>query len=187
METVESYHALKTGKLVALSTEQIVDCDRNDEGCGGGLPSTAYGYIQGAKGLVSAASYPYKAGNTGSGSACPGSLPSAPVSNILSYTSITGGETGLYNHLSSASGGPLSICVGASSWQNYQGGVLTQCDSNVDHCVQLTGYEDWGTSSAVWRVRNQWGTSWGEAGFMRIKVGSDLCALADWATFVSAT
>jgi len=187
METIESYHALKSGSLVSLSAEQIVDCDNGngDYGCGGGWPSTAYGYVKSAGGIESETSYPYSAGD-GSSGGCSFNRAHV-VTNVAASYGVSGGETGLHQFLSSASGGPLSVCVAAETWQNYQGGVLTSCDTSTDHCVQLTGYEGWGTSNAVWRVRNQWGTDWGEGGYMRIRIGSNLCGIANYATYVATT
>jgi len=187
METIESYHALKSGSLVSLSAEQIVDCDNGngDEGCDGGWPSTAYGYVKSAGGIESEESYPYTA-TYGSSGSCQFNRAKAVTSVAASY-SVSGGEAGLHQYLSSASGGPLSVCVAAETWQNYQGGVLSSCDTSTDHCVQLTGYENYGASNAVWRVRNQWGTSWGENGYMRIAIGSNLCGIANYATYVATT
>jgi len=185
METVESYHALRSGSLVALSAEQIVDCDngRGDYGCGGGWPYVAYEYIQAQGGLESAASYPYTA-TYGSSGSC--QFNGAVVTSVANWASISGGEGGLYNWVSSPSGGPISVCVAASTWQNYQGGILSSCDTYTDHCVQLTGYENWGSQS-VWRIRNQWGTYWGEDGFMRILVGQNLCNIGSYGTVVATS
>lgn len=67
--------------------------------------------------------------------------------------------------------GPLSISVAASSFKDYHGGIFTGCDyeNNIqlNHGVQLVGYgsED-GTD--FWIVRNSWGSSWGEEGFIRL-------------------
>ncbi len=61
---------------------------------------------------------------------------------------ITNGEKGLYNQLST--GGPLSACVDAESWQNYDGGVLTSCGNSVDHCVELVGYGNYGSAGGYW-------------------------------------
>jgi len=89
--------------------------------------------------------------------------------------------------MSSSSGGPVSVCVDASSWQNYQGGVLSQCGNDVDHCVQAVGYNNYGESGAYWIVRNSWGEDWGEQGYIWIEIGQDLCSIGDYATVVTAT
>ena len=39
---VEGQYAIKHGKLLSLSEQELVDCDKLDNGCGGGLPSNAY-------------------------------------------------------------------------------------------------------------------------------------------------
>jgi len=50
----------------------------------------------------------------------------------------------------------------------YGGGILSECDCDMDHAVQLVGYgADQGT--LYWLVRNSWGGSWGEQGYVRIK------------------
>jgi len=185
-ETIESYFALEGGQLTQLSMEQIVDCDTagQDQGCGGGFPTGAYQYVQSAGGIDAYANYPYSAGG-GTASSC--SFPQGSVvTNVANYNSISG-EAGEYSQLSSNSGGPVSICVDASSWQNYQGGVLTSCTNNVDHCVQLTGYYNYGTSNAYWNVRNSWGADWGQNGYIWIAIGQDLCAIGDYATVVQTS
>jgi C1A family cysteine protease len=185
-ETIESYFAIQGGQLTQLSMEQIVDCDTagQDQGCGGGFPTGAYQYVQGAGGIDSYANYPYTAGGGSSGSC---QFPQGSVvTNVASYASING-ESGEYSQLSSASGGPVSVCVDASSWSNYQGGVLTSCGNSVDHCVQLTGYYNYGSSNAYWNVRNSWGADWGQNGYIWIAIGQDLCSIGDYATVVQDT
>jgi len=168
--------------LTQLSMEQIVDCDTSgqDQGCNGGFPSGAYSYVQSAGGIDSYQSYPYTAEGGQSGQ-CQFAA-SSVVTNVANSQSISG-ETGMYQQLSTA--GPLSVCVDASSWQNYQGGVLTQCTNNVDHCVQATGYNSYGQSGAYWNVRNSWGGDWGEQGYIWIAIGQDLCSIGDYVTVVS--
>jgi len=185
-ETIESYFALGGGSLTGLSMEQIVDCDTagEDQGCNGGFPSGAYQYVESAGGLDPLSDYPYTAGEGESGS-CQFNKGEV-AATVSSYASVTG-EPGLYSQTSSSSGGPVSVCVDASSWQNYQGGVLTQCTNNVDHCVQATGYGQYGAAfgTSYWNVRNSWGTDWGENGYIWVGIGQDLCSIGDYATVVS--
>jgi len=181
-ETIESYFVVGGGKLTGLSMEQIVDCDTSDHGCNGGMPSSAYSYVQSAGGIDSYSSYPYTAGG-GTAGQCQFNAGNV-VTNVASQNAISG-ETGLYTQASSA--GPVSVCVDASSWQTYKGGVLKTCGNNVDHCVQLTGYTDHGKSTAYWVVRNSWGSDWGETGFIYILIGKDLCSIGDYATVVKTS
>jgi len=184
-ETIESYHAFKSGKqAVGLSMEQIVDCDTagEDQGCEGGFPTGAYQYVESAGGIDSYSSYPYTAGE-GQAGQCQFNQANV-VTNVASYNTISG-ETGLYSQAST--GGPVSVCVDASTWSGYTGGILTSCGNDVDHCVQLTGYANYGQSGDYWIVRNSWGTDWGNSGFIWIAIGQDLCSIGDYATIVSTT
>jgi C1A family cysteine protease len=68
--------------------------------------------------------------------------------------------------------GPLSICLAASTWSSYTSGIVSSCDKNVDHCVQVVGVD---TDNDYWIVRNSWGTDWGESGYIYLKTGQNTC------------
>jgi hypothetical protein len=76
-----------------------------------------------------------------------------------------------------ASSGPLGIAIAASSIASYKSGIITDCDTTVNHAVQLVGY---GVENDVnyWLIRNSWGASWGENGFFRIKRDVNMCNIA---------
>jgi len=176
-ETIESYFVIDgAGPLTELSPQQIVDCDTGgqDQGCNGGFPSGAYSYVQSAGGLEPLADYPY----TAEDGTCQFQQSEA-LATVTGSSSISG-ESGLYSQLSSA--GPVSVCVDASSWQSYSGGVLSTCGTSVDHCVQATGYANYNQQGAYWIVRNSWGADWGESGFIWVAIGQDLCDIGDYAT-----
>jgi len=185
-ETIESAFAQANtgGSMAILAPEMIVDCDTNgqDQGCNGGFPTGAYQYVQSAGGMDTEKSYPYTAGQSGQGGSCEASQNQVVKgSNVASYASVNG-ETGLYQVTSTS--GPVSVCVDASSWQNYQSGILSSCGNNIDHCVQLTGYGAYGGASPYWIVRNSWNTNWGQNGYIWIAIGQDLCSIGDEATTV---
>jgi len=181
-ETIESYYALAGGGLTSLSMQQVVSCDPYDSGCGGGMPARAYSYVHNAGGIDSYNAYPYTSGggNTGGCAFNPGAV----VTTVANAGAIQG-EGALFQQLSS--GGPVSVCVDASSWQSYQGGVLTSCGNQVDHCVQATGFTNYGAGwgSSAWNVRNSWGTGWGVNGYIFVATGADLCDIGDYGTVVA--
>jgi len=74
--------------------------------------------------------------------------------------------------------------------QSYRSGVLSRKCSGawkkLDHCVQLVGY-DTTASTPYWKVKNSWGTGWGERGYIRLPMGENSCGIADEATYVVAS
>ncbi len=59
--------------------------------------------------------------------------------------------------------GPISICVDASTWSSYRGGVVSNCPSSINHAVQAVGL-NMDASPPYWIVRNSWAENWGEDG-----------------------
>ncbi len=79
--------------------------------------------------------------------------------------------------------GPVSACLDATTWNTYTGGIIGTCGSEPNHCVQVVGAN---TVENYWLVRNTWGTAWGEDGYIRIKIGEDLCGISFIPTYVKA-
>lgn len=178
-EAIESYGALNGGySLIVLSPQQITSCDKVDGGCNGGNTETAYQYVMGAGGLETNAAYPYTSGTFGITGSCLFKSSQVKVS-IKNYASVAKGESYLQAALNN---GPCSVCLAANAFQTYTGGILQSCPGLIDHCVQTTGYDNT-YSTPYWKVRNSWGTSWGEAGYIRIAMGSDLCKIANDVTY----
>jgi len=183
-EAIESQWFLAGNKLISLSPQQIVDCDtgRGDGGCNGGDTPTAYEYVIAAGGLDTETSYPYKAVDE----KCQ-FKPADVAAKIKSWTYITTDKNETEMAAKLVTVGPLSICVDASTWQNYNGGVVTSnCATDLDHCVMITGFDEKpnkaGKTVPVWLVRNSWGADWGEKGFIWIQRDKDLCGVADEVT-----
>jgi len=181
-ENVESMWMIAKGidaaSMSPLSPQEIVDCDTSDSGCNGGDPPTAYEYIKSAGGLETESDYPY----TATDGDC--SFDSSKVFSTISgwgYATQNQDENEMQSQL--ATKGPLSICVDAESWNDYNGGILmaNDCGTSLDHCVLAVGY-DTSASTPYWLVRNSWGESWGESGYIRLQFGQDTCGLATEAT-----
>jgi len=183
-EAIESAWFLAGNTLASLSPQQIVDCDkgRGDEGCNGGDTPTAYQYVIAAGGMDNDQVYPY----TGSDDTCAFKSQDV-VAKITDWTYITKDKNETEMAAKLVVQGPLSICVDASSWQFYEGGVINSlCGIDLDHCVMITGFRDqvdWlGSKIPIWNVRNSWGADWGESGFVWVARGSDLCGVAEEVT-----
>jgi len=181
-ETIESYWFLAGHSLQQLSMQQIVDCDTTDDGCGGGWTYDAYQYVESAGGIESYNDYPYVAQDQ----SCQFQQ-SDVVATISGWQYVTQNqdEGQMYNWL--ASNGPLSVCVDASQWSSYQGGTLmaSDCTTDLDHCVQLTGYGTDDSGTQFWNVRNSWGSDWGQSGYIWLQRGADTCGVAQVVTSVS--
>jgi len=117
------------------------------------------------------ASYPYKAAqSTCKQSSCSVGIPKG---GVVGYTDVA--SDNMQALMSAVSQQPVSIAIEAdqSAFQMYTGGVLTKnCGSKLDHGVLLVGYGTDSTSNLeYWKVKNSWGASWGEEGYIRLERG----------------
>uniref|UniRef100_A0A667XER2 Uncharacterized protein n=1 Tax=Myripristis murdjan TaxID=586833 RepID=A0A667XER2_9TELE len=159
----------KTGSLIPLSPQNLVDCSTNDEnnGCCGGFMTSAYKYIIENGGIDSEQSYPYE--EKGKAGECFGFqvLPQGDE-NILQYIVATVG--------------PISAEINNSI---FISGVYNdpECDNYMlNHAILIVGY---GTDQGedFWLVKNSWGTGWGEAGYLRLARNNNLCGIAESAVY----
>jgi cathepsin F len=179
-EQIES-DAIRLGLLGiddSLSPEQIVQCDTVDLGCNGGNTGTAFEYVITAGGMELDNEYPYSSYYDVTGT-CKSTRNNYVVS-IDEYYLITD-ETSMMSHIFST--GPISICLDASTWSTYVSGVITNCGTEVDHCVQAVGLN---LDEGYWIVRNSWGTEWGNDGYIWIEAGSNVCNIAYDPKYVNA-
>ncbi|KAJ8941919.1 hypothetical protein NQ318_013252 [Aromia moschata] len=171
---VEGQYAIKHGKLVEFSEQELVDCDKLDEGCNGGLMDNAYRSIEEIGGLESESDYPYDARDE----KCHFSKAKVQV-QIASALNISHNETDMAKWL--VKNGPISIAINANAMQFYMGGVShpwkVLCDpNNLDHGVLIVGYGVhtytlFNKTLPYWIVKNSWGSSWGEQGYYRVYRG----------------
>jgi cathepsin L len=174
-EGVESCVAKETGKLLTLSAQDVTSCTKNPQHCGGtggcGGATAELGFDQVAKGGIALEKdYPYVA-QTGT---CKTNVPKAArVKGFVKL--IENNYTDLINAIANV--GPIAVSVAADPWMMYGGGVFTGCPGAgrnviINHAVQLVGYgADAGKD--YWLIRNSWGGSWGERGYIRMLRHSD--------------
>jgi hypothetical protein len=183
-EQIESDYILATGNTEVLAPQQITSCDKTSFGCNGGFTESAYNYVKNAGGIETDASYPYTSGTAGITGSCKSSS-SKFVVGITGYKTVSSsarGESDMASYV--ASTGPLSVCVDAESWSSYTGGVMKICGNSVDHCVQAVGLNT-EASTPYWIVRNSWGVTWGEKGYIYLEYGDNTCQVASDATYTT--
>lgn len=163
---LESQWCLKTGRLVTMSEQQIIDCSYNavygNWACGGGSQATAYVNIQNSGGVESDLTYPYLETYQHTGRFPCTFNRSRAVATTSGYWRIRPNrEQALANILAIV--GPVSAAMNGStpSFWYYSSGVYSdpQCTPSTSHSVLIVGY---GTDTTVtppmdyWLCKNSW-------------------------------
>jgi len=156
----------KTGDLVSLSEQNLVDCDNIDSGCNGGLMENAFQWIMHNGGINSEEDYPYE----GRDKSCRFD-DNKDTYTISAYHEIKEqDEDDLTEKI--ASEGPISVAIDAGkfSFQLYHSGVYYEpaCSSTrLNHGVTAVGYGVLDGKDFYW-VKNSWGTGWGDDGYIKM-------------------
>lgn len=169
--SLESIVAINTDILYNLSEQQLVDCDRKDHGCNGGLMDNAFTWIGKNNGVCTSESYPYVSGFTQKATTCNQSCKLVENTDIISYYDIIPNSD--IEMMSALSQQPVSVAIEADQkdFQLYSSGVFTgNCGTKLDHGVALVGYGSLDNLD-YYILRNSWGTSWGSSGYMYLGRG----------------
>ncbi|XP_036393805.1 cathepsin L1-like [Megalops cyprinoides] len=184
----------KTGKLISLSEQHLVDCSRKygNHGCNGGLMDRAYKYIKDNGGIASEEGYPYKAKDE----SCKAQN-AEKVATCTGYTKLRRGDEGSLRD-AVASIGPVAVALNAGlrSFQFYKSGIYydRRCSRRINHAVLAVGYGEslyetnkndlTRRATKFWLLKNSWGTGWGNQGYMRLaRDKRNLCGIANYSVY----
>ncbi|KAI3934661.1 hypothetical protein MKX01_012201 [Papaver californicum] len=156
MAAIEGITQLATGKLTSLSEQELVDCDTKgeDQGCEGGIMDDAFEFIQ----------------ETRVDGSCNTKKAETHAASINGYEDVSANNEA--SLLKAVSKQPVSVAIDASGqeFQFYSSGVFTgTCGIELYHGVTAVGYKNDSDGTKYWLVKNSWGTSWGEDGYIRMQ------------------
>lgn len=160
--------------LQSISEQELVDCDKVDQGCQGGLMENAFEQLEKLGGIETESDYPY----TGRGGQCKFDKSKVAL-EVTGYSFVDTDEEKIKETLFKT--GPLAIALNATPLQFYFGGVFHPwkmfCNpKGLNHGVLLVGYGE-AKGKKFWIVKNSWGGHWGEKGYFRLFRGDGTCGV----------
>ncbi|KAM0940271.1 putative chymopapain protein [Dioscorea sansibarensis] len=204
---VEGINQIKTNKLLSLSEQELIDCDKDEnQGCNGGLMDLAFDFVKKIGGLTSEANYPYEAEE----GTCDTSKENSPLVVIDGHVNVPENDENAL--MKAVANQPVSVAIEASGadFQFYsevhplctllsirkalnifelqmQGVFTGDCGTDLDHGVAIVGYGITQDGTKYWTVKNSWGPEWGEKGYIRMQRGTSrsggLCGIAMEASY----
>jgi len=184
------------------SVEYVIDCDKKDSACDGGLLDDAWGFLK-SNGVPRENCVPYRhcrnpqnpnckpkfadlvMSPQGSAAAtCPTKCSNgAPLTNIKAKTAYMVSKPGDVKSMQQEimANGPIEVAFFVySDFQTYKSGVYHRTKSSQGplggHAVRVLG---WGNENSVnyWLVANSWSPGWGEKGYFKIRRGTNECGI----------
>lgn len=188
---MEGVTKLSTDNLISLSEQEVVDCDVHgkDRGCNGGWPNGAFKFIIQNGGLTTETNYPF----TATQGTCNIQNATSHAAQISGYEDVPANNEAAL--LMAVANQPVSVAIDAggagSAFQFYSKGVFAgPCGFELDHAVTAVGYGQDSDGTKYWLVKNSWGESWGENGYIRmerdVEYDQGLCGIAMQASYPTA-
>jgi hypothetical protein len=180
-------HYIFSTWLEDLSFQQLISCDDDQMGCGGGNVITALNYTESNPlgGVTDLATLPFSDASGTTTEECPVDLlENAPVAVSVGKTALavasfkpTDPDERVTLMKQALAKQPLVVLMDGTcvAFQTYSNGIMTD-DGNcavgsdgvgIDHAVLMVGYDDT-TSPPSFKIKNSWGEGWGEDGYFRI-------------------
>ena len=160
----ENWYAINYNELVDFSEQELVDCDKTDNGCNGGLMMNGLTYIKN-NGICKYGDYEY---NGKKNWFCNNKCNRYPNLNGC-YRVPSNDNISLKKALLHSA---ITVAIEADNlyFQHYKNGIIDdeiKCGSNVDHGVLLVGFGE-ENGKKYWLVKNSWGSDWGDNGYVKI-------------------
>ncbi len=197
---LEGSYQIKTGTLQTFSEQNLVSCDNrstkgSDLGCKGGLMDSAFEWTQANGGLCTEDAYPYVSGESKKNEDCKQSSCSL-VKGVTpkSWTDIKANSDA--DFINALNLGPVAVAIEADemAFQLYKSGVFdAKCGTSLDHGVLAVGYgHDDASGLDFYNVKNSWGKTWGEGGYIRFVRGGNTqkegqCGILSQASYVTVS
>ncbi|XP_042495112.1 ervatamin-B-like [Macadamia integrifolia] len=193
---IEGLNKIKNQSLVVLSEQQIIDCNKASYACCGGWYSNSFQNIITYNGLTTETNYPYTCEYVSCDNGTNANLTCKPLEIVPPLVTITdygwvdsNNESALKEAVAIQ---PISVAIDSSGadFQGYKEGIFVgPCGTETNHAVTIVGYgtDTVGTGYDYWIVKNSWGTTWGDQGYIYMRRGisakEGLCGIAQYPAY----
>lgn len=172
VSAIETMKCMKTGRLETISAQNLIDCANRKsgyklDGCAGGMFPDAFQYVINNGGIDDEECYPYGANDR---EPCRYTS-KCKAGNVASWRRLPPTEEALKEAV--AKHGPVLAAIHSNDdFFSYNSGVYddpkcTNERSKINHGVVVVGYGS-ENGKDFWIVRNSWGYTWGEKGYMKL-------------------